>query len=234
MPLFKLFRSKPSESPAPAPPAQPAGRRRPAPSQAAPARAAPAATQAVPQATQVAGIPVQAPPTVPQVTVQHVQQQLGSVREDLIQPIREVLDNAFSEDMSNILDMLINEASTGMAQLQQQVEVCIMEERFDVLEEISTLASQFQELQQAAERWKAGEASSAGISLSQMTAEQQEEAQEAWLREEEERRRQDEARFREQEEAQQKWLEEQAAAQREEAARQEETTHSSGVWTGLA
>lgn len=35
-------------------------------------------------------------------------------------------------------------------------------------------------------------------------------------------------------EAQQKWLEEQAAAQREEAARQEETTHSSGVWTGLA
>eukprot|EP00913_Durusdinium_trenchii_P035666 g33374.t1 len=172
MPLFKLFRSKPSESPAPAPPAQPAGRRRPAPSQAAPARAAPAATQAVPQATQVAGIPVQAPPTVPQVTVQHVQQQLGSVREDLIQPIREVLDNAFSEDMSNILDMLINEASTGMAQLQQQVEVCIMEERFDVLEELF-----------AAERWKAGEASSAGISLSQMTAEQQEEAQEAWLRE---------------------------------------------------
>eukprot|EP00435_Cladocopium_sp_Y103_P056611 s445_g19.t1 len=217
MPLFKLFnrsRPSPAASPkAPAAPAQPQSRRRPAPPAPRAARQ-PAATAEVVQA------PVPTAATVTAVTVAAVQQRLTQVREDLVQPIGEVLDNAYSEDMANILEMLLSEAGTGMEQLQQQVEVCVAEERFDVLEEISTLASEFQDLQRAADRWRAGEARSSRdpLSMTRMT----EEAQEAWLREEDERRQQEEARFREQEEAQQRWLEEQAEAQRQEAARQEE------------
>ncbi|CAJ1433042.1 unnamed protein product [Effrenium voratum] len=73
---------------------------------------------------------------------------------DLIAPLNDVLNNEPSEDMVPWLDTLVGEAQMQVEQLQQQADICMTRERFDVMQQIVECASDFEELRLRATTWK--------------------------------------------------------------------------------
>lgn len=86
------------------------------------------------------------------------------LRVDILQPLQEALDNEPSEDMIPWIDTLTEEAQTQVVQLQQHAETCMENGRFDLMEQIFTYASEFEEVRTRADRWKTA-AAQTGISV---------------------------------------------------------------------
>lgn len=61
-----------------------------------------------------------------------------------------------SDDLCPMVDLLINEAQEEKVQMEQGGEACIEGGRGDLLEQISTVASQFEDVKERADAWKAG------------------------------------------------------------------------------
>eukprot|EP00927_Polykrikos_kofoidii_P044207 TRINITY_DN38239_c0_g1_i1.p1 TRINITY_DN38239_c0_g1~~TRINITY_DN38239_c0_g1_i1.p1 ORF type:complete len:602 (+),score=94.47 TRINITY_DN38239_c0_g1_i1:130-1935(+) len=73
-----------------------------------------------------------------------------------IAQINEMLKMDRSDDLCPMLDMLLEEANTEVTEMQQAGEACILEERFDVMEQIATIAGEFEDVRGRAAAWKAG------------------------------------------------------------------------------
>lgn len=67
-----------------------------------------------------------------------------------------------SDDLCPMVDMLVNEAREEVSQMQQGGEACIAQDRFDLIEQITTIASEFEAIQTRAEAWKNGRGGGGG------------------------------------------------------------------------
>lgn len=85
-----------------------------------------------------------------------VQQRLEQVRDEAFQAVRDTLRNEVTPDMITMADMFLCEARAGVEQLQQQVDSCMMSERFDLVEQIYQTASEYHKLHEQVTSWRDG------------------------------------------------------------------------------
>eukprot|EP00929_Paragymnodinium_shiwhaense_P055852 TRINITY_DN27961_c0_g1_i1.p1 TRINITY_DN27961_c0_g1~~TRINITY_DN27961_c0_g1_i1.p1 ORF type:complete len:1531 (+),score=521.68 TRINITY_DN27961_c0_g1_i1:160-4752(+) len=89
-----------------------------------------------------------------ELSVEDIQRILGQVRDDFVQPATEILANAPDPDMGAMVDVFVGEAKSGIDELQRNIEVCMTSDRFDLIEEISTLVSELSQLEERVTAWK--------------------------------------------------------------------------------
>jgi len=90
-----------------------------------------------------------------------VQNRIQTCREHMTQ-LNEMLRLPFSQDLCVTLDMLVGEGQEEIDKLQSFGDSCVSEGRFDLLEQISTVAGEFDDARQRAEAWKSN-SGSAGL-----------------------------------------------------------------------
>mmetsp|Transcript_17650 Transcript_17650/g.48491 ORF Transcript_17650/g.48491 Transcript_17650/m.48491 type:complete len:427 (+) Transcript_17650:98-1378(+) len=73
-----------------------------------------------------------------------------------IRQIRGILEMEKSAELFGTVDMLLGDARTEVTEMQQTGDACLAEDRFDVVEQIANIASEFEEVQRLVEAWKSG------------------------------------------------------------------------------
>eukprot|EP00439_Symbiodinium_sp_Y106_P075233 s492_g14.t2 len=86
--------------------------------------------------------------------IREVTRNLQHLQADLMKPLQEALDNEPSEDMVPWVDTLLSEVETQVQQLQEQAQICMEHDHFDIAERIVNCASDFEEMRVRAASWK--------------------------------------------------------------------------------
>mmetsp|Transcript_159107 Transcript_159107/g.305177 ORF Transcript_159107/g.305177 Transcript_159107/m.305177 type:complete len:887 (+) Transcript_159107:50-2710(+) len=89
-------------------------------------------------------------------SVEEVEARVLRVRDDFLEPLREMLGQQPNMDVSDMIDMFLNEARGGVEFLHGPAvgDAILASDRFDLLEQISNISAAFEELTARAEEWR--------------------------------------------------------------------------------